>query len=445
MTLIITLAAPWAIHQSSDYRLTFGNGPRDDAASKHLSFICDGLMAQVCFTGVAQVRLGSPMTIDWISEIITQAQGMNFSDIDEIASRIATRGSQSVSGLPVSSRMLTVVIAVMERGKEPRLVMASNCERFDSPRTSSKTNLEVTSIKVTEPRLFTFGWDIAVPDNDRNDLIKLLRSDSENGVIQEAIADVNKRVAENPASQGYISKECMVSSLRPNLRSHSMNFGLTPGNPHILLGGTDFSQIVKTLLPPGKLIAIRQTAGVSATANELRPDPPPEGEPRTFNFVTPTSSRTGIVSKFGGKLDKLIIEGMTGSVKLRKNEWVSATINIVTWEAGEPARISNDSSPWPPWLTLPNRPSIDGVQPASWDYSFDVALGPETNTLHIRKMSTALISTLEKPLAVLEPTEWFEMVAPKDGLTLIANVGEKSITGTIEALFHIRDSPDVKR
>jgi hypothetical protein len=267
MTLLLVLAAPWAIHQSSDYRLTSLNptqmpGPDDMAGSKQLTVNSTGFVAQICFTGVAQV--GSLKTRDWISEIVAQAAEPI--DIKQVVSEIAVRGTKAVNSVPASHRMLTVLVAIAEHGKNPRLAMVSNIDRLDgSRRAKSLDRLEVSFLTPIRPMVFSFGCDIGLSRADKRHLLNLLRKTQDSNRIKEALGSVNKLVAQSPQSGGMISEGCMVSSLFADGTSSAINFGEVPGIPDSFMGSFNVGDLLRKNLraAPGKQITMVQSAGAS--------------------------------------------------------------------------------------------------------------------------------------------------------------------------------------
>jgi len=401
-----------------------------------------GLVAQLCFTGVAQI--GMLKTREWISQIIAQATQPI--DIDLIASEIAIRGTTAVKTLPADRKMLTVVVAIVEHGKRPRLVIVSNMDRFDGPRrTQPLDKLEVSSIVPTKPMLRVFGYDAGLSHVNRRYLMRLLRDDSDVNTIKEALASVNKRTAQSPNSRGLVSEECMVSSLLFDGSSSTINFGEVKGIPDNFMGNMNVGEFVKTHFKaaPGKHPAFVQSASVSQASTQGAPELLPEGEPRILRFSTPTSTMTGIGNTFGGKFDKLTIGGLSDSIAIRKNEWVSAIINTINLEMGQTTREESGFRLFP-GLELENLPTVEGAQPRNWNYTFDVTIEKMVHTLSVRKMSMAFRSVnCTQPLPILGPTEELVMMAPRDGLTLSADVKEGLITGTIEASFLLRDFPEL--
>jgi len=444
MTLLLALASPWGIYQSSDYRLTAvpAGTPEDDiAGSKQLTVSSIGLVAQVCFTGVAKVS-GS-RTRDWISEII--ARTPQPLDIDRVVAEVVARGTEAIRALPLHLKMLTILVAIVKRDEKPRLVMISNIYRFDGLRRDQPlANLEVYSLRPSRPSVFVFGFDPAVSRSDRKFLESQLRVDCESKVILDSLASVNGHAARNPLSRGMISEGCMASSLLADGRSSAINYGEVEGIPDSFFGNINISEFVRTHFKaaPGKQITLRQSAGISGSTKGA-PELLPEGEPRILHFSTPTSSMNGIANTFAGPFDKLIIGGLTGSVLIRKNEWTSAVINTVGFEAGQTTQDEKGFRLFS-GLQITNLPTVEGAQAGSWDYTFDVLVERTVHTLNFRRMSMAFRSVnCKQPLPILGPTEELVMAAPKDPLTLSANPEHGVVTGVIEAQFLLRDFPEL--
>ena len=168
---------------------------------------------------------------------------------------------------------------------------------------------------------------------------------------------------------------------------------------------------------------------------------PADREPRTLQFSNPSTSIKGIANISGGEFDKLTIEGSSGSVSIRKNEPVSVVLAKIRFEAGPTGPAPRKARfPFFARFTIPNPPTIDGVQLQTWNYPFDVLLDGKLHTLIIRKMSTALRSVhFPRPLSILGPTEELAISAPRNGLALTAQADEGAVTSTIEAELVLRD------
>jgi hypothetical protein len=277
-------------------------------------------------------------------------------------------------------------------------------------------------------------------------LLNLLRHTHDAKIIKEALAAVNKSVAQNPKSRGSISEGCMVSTLLADGSTSRINFGEVAGIPDDFMGNTNVGQFLRKNLQaaPGRQITLVQSASAFRTGNEGYTQLLPEREPRTLHFSTSTSVMPDTAKSFGADFDKLVLTGKRGTVMIRKNEPVTVALNTITWEVEPSAEYANEIRMFPAFK-ITNLPTIEGVQPRMWDYGFDVSTEQQNaRTLTIRTNSVAFRSAnFERPLPLLDPTEELVMVAPKGGLKLSVPPTEHSATGTIEAEFLLRDFPEL--
>src|SRR5579863_3505509 len=133
MTLLLTAMNTVAIHQSSDYRLTdlsVGKPVEDSAGAKQVSFGGMDFAAQVSFTGVAAV--GGIRIRDLISKAVTSAT--KASEIQDVVKHLVASSTSAVKGLPPEKCFLTILLAVTQEGRLPRLFLLSNADRPDGPR-----------------------------------------------------------------------------------------------------------------------------------------------------------------------------------------------------------------------------------------------------------------------------------------------------------------------
>jgi hypothetical protein len=197
----------------------------------------------------------------------------------------------------------------------------------------------------------------------------------------------------------------MVSSLLRDGRSSAVNFGEVAGIPDNYMDNVNMADFVRTEFKPApgkKLTLVRSASFAAMSGSESYPELLPEGELRSFEFSTPSSSLSGIGNTFGGDFDKIILEGRTGSATIRKNEWTSIVLNTIRWELGETTR---DESGFRLFrgLRITNLPIVEGAHPRSWDYTFDVSITREVHTLRFNRMSMAFRSAnCERPLPIEE-------------------------------------------
>jgi hypothetical protein len=236
----------------------------------------------------------------------------------------------------------------------------------------------------------------------------------------------------------------MASALLADGRSFSINYGEVKGIPDSFVGQMNVGKLLRENLPGSA--TLKQSAGRSVGKAKDAPHLLPEGEPRHFQFSNPDALMTGIANVSGGAFDKLRIEGMNGTVSVRKNEPAKVVLAKVHFEAGPtgPAPRTVQEMPLFARFAIANPPTVDGVQPRNWSYGFDLAVDGELHTLQLRPLSTALRSVnLPQPLSILGPTEELTILAPLDWLILTARPNEGPTTGTIEGQFVLRDFPEL--
>jgi hypothetical protein len=443
MTLLLSLLSSRHIFQSSDYRLIgFQNGiavPEEDVAgAKQLSVHSHGLVAQISFTGVARVK--QLKTRDWLRDILKEVA--HPIDIDSLALEISCRGANAIKGLPLNLKMLTVAIAVVQTDRKPWLILVSNIDRLDGPRRSLPLDtLEISSLTASQPKLFALGYDVGVNKNDRSYLEHLTRSNPEIQPVMAGLNLVNVRAAKNPKSKGFISEGCLISCLKASGDTSSRNFGAVKGIPDDFLGKFNMGELLRKGFPRNDIALVQSASASTAHTRELLP----EGKPRTLEYSNPSMSVTGIGNVSGGEFDKLTIQGLSGSVSLRKNQEVSVVLAKIHFEAGPtgPAPRYESEIPLFAKYSIQNALTLDSVPLRDLKFHFDIVVNEELHILQIRQSSVGLRSLhYPTPFRILGPTEEFAMSAPKNGITLTARSGGPPVTGTLEASFMLRDFPE---
>lgn len=391
--------------------------------------------AQISFTGIAEYA--GQKTRDWILKVISETKQPL--DIDEVARNLVALGQDFMAPIPRKQRILTILIAVVEHDKCPRVLLVSTSSPFVSPRLAQPQDcLTVFSRVPKKPILLVLGARESVIRHDRKLLKKLIRTKATPSEIQEALARVNNRAATSPESRQLISAGCMVSSLLPDGRTYTRNFGSVEGFPETMMGGMNvLDPVRKHLRPtPGKKITFVQSASSRGRGHSL---PAPEGAHRIVRFSTPDTSASGIANTFGGQFDKLVLRGLQGQICLRKNEWAHVVFNVVTFEIG-PTTLDESGFRLFEWLKVSNVPTVEGAQPGSWDYVFDVSISKKTHTISIHQNSMAFRSANQHRLAtILGPTEELLMLAPHNGLLLEASPESPIVSGQIHAAFLLRE------
>jgi len=443
MTLLLTAMNTAAIHQSSDYRLTdlsTGKPVEDSAGAKQVSFGGMDFAAQISFTGVASV--GGVGIRDLISKVV--APVTRASELQAVVGSLATAGTDAIKNVALDKRFVTILLAVTQGGKLPRVFLISNADRPDAARLQSPLGvLEVHEVVALSPRALICGLTAAVSLADRKLLRQLSRSSQSSGQIRNVLAEINKRAA--GSSKGGISAECMVSSLLADGTRSSQNIGLVAGIPDAFVGSTNIAEFIKGHFrpAPGKKITLVQTAG-RFTGQLGRPAPVPSevGEPRTVVFSAPSTTTNFSIDNAPGP--SVSLNGLSGTVMVQKNLWATSTLNTVTFQI-DPARRYSKLPISIEWVQLPNLPMVDGAQPHTWNYLLNLKIDESRkHTLSVSQNSMAFRSVnCPAPLPVLAPNEELVMVAPPEMLVLTASPEAPMATGRIQARFLLRDLPEL--
>jgi hypothetical protein len=322
MTLLLTAMNTVAIHQSSDYRLTdlsAGKPVEDSVGAKQVSFGGMDFAAQLSFTGVAAV--GGVRIRDLISK--TVASATKASEIEGVVNRLVASGTTAVKGLPQEKRFLTMLLAVTQESRLPRLFLMSNADQPDNRRLLKLLDvLEPYEIVALSPRTLICRFTEAVSVADRKFLRQLSQSDQPAREIQAALGEINKRAAAK--SKDWISAECMVSSLLADGTRGAQ-----------IVGSTNVGDFIKRHFraAPGKKITLVQSAG-RFTGGRSRPAPATTeiGEPRSIAYSAPATAKTLSVENSPGPQVKL--DAISGAATVQKNLWVTMALNTVTLEIG---------------------------------------------------------------------------------------------------------------
>jgi hypothetical protein len=367
--LLVTLAGDSAIHQSSDYRLSCQGVPTETAnGAKQLSIRRLSWMATIGFTGIAIDGQGY-VTRDWLYE-----EGVSvdpFTDPATFVENLAQRGTRELKRFTHYDRRLSVVVSVGMLGR-CRLFLVSNFEEpLKSPLGTVLDALRWFEIELSsQPLVLVHGASGAVPKSEKRILKEMFRRNVDPKAMRARLAAINRLAASRYAQT--ISQGCWVTSTYADGRSQSVNDGEVPGIPYEIGHGLEESGLVRRLLhpPAGNEIVLRQSASA------FGPTAPPVevGEPRLIRFSTPTSSLVGIGQPPGSEFPRLVIAGLSGTVELRKNVWVKAVLNKVTFEI-DPARDNAGGPLALEQLKLTNVPTVDGSQPLNWDYIVDLHVG----------------------------------------------------------------------
>src|SRR5256885_11253051 len=124
--------------------------------------------AQISFTGVASV--GGLGIRDLISKVV--APVTRASELQAVVGSLATAGTDAIKNVALDKRFVTILLAVTQGGKLPRVFLISNADRPDAARLQSPLGvLEVHEVVALSPRALICGLTAAVSLADR----KLLR------------------------------------------------------------------------------------------------------------------------------------------------------------------------------------------------------------------------------------------------------------------------------
>jgi hypothetical protein len=363
MTLILTVANSSGVHQSSDYQLTdpgTGAPVSDRAGSKQLDAEFKGLNLQLAFTGVASVRTGSSTqrTIDWLSaELKALPQD---SSLQDICNALSKRGAAAMK--PLGPRgVLTLILACSGVGEPFRVAVVSNAHWGEHP-PRAKDHFDIAIHVIKKPFSLISGFRDSVPPLERHRIRALARASAQD--IQDGLAAINAIAAGN--SQGYVSKECWVTSQQASngggLRFAAINVGEQKGLVTHVRGGFDVFDWVKKNFraAPGKEIGLRQRVSMMIPGQEdVRPVPPPEGDSRKFTLSG--SSATGpLLSASGQHCASVEIAQLECVIIARRNEEVTVPFARVKFSGTHPM-CADFPRPLLPWPSLTPSLAVDGV------------------------------------------------------------------------------------
>lgn len=438
MTLLITLANKSVIHQSSDYRLSWGGNVVETAnGTKQLSVSAECWTARVAFTGIAFDGHGYH-SIDWLREEGVSADSKD--GLEAFVKKLSWRGSKELQRVKAEYRHLTVLVAAIE-ARRCRLFLLSN---FEAPRQNWRRmpldTLQWYEVDLSKPVVQINGTRGAMRRWDEKCLERTLRKNGNPQAIRDRIAVANQQAARQPRFEKLISEGCWVVSLFADGTEHGQNYGEIPGIPESVMPGYDLRGDLQNILrsAPGKQVVLRQTASVHGA--KLVPLPPPTGVPREIRFSTQTTILDGIALGCSVEFPRLTFEGRNGVVIPRKNEQVTAVLGTMTLEI-DPTTLGGMTLER---QKLTNVPLVDGACPRTWDYVFDLHGAVGAYTLQLRQNSVALRTTHCTGLDALCPNEELVLVAPVGNLMLHATPKNPSVTVEVVASFLIRDFPELE-
>jgi hypothetical protein len=487
MTLLLGLVSKFAIHLSSDFRLT-GIGNRkpieDEVGSKQLHFTFQSFTAHLAFTGIAQV--GQVKTVDWVSKTMFRlSQSIKAEDAIR---ELAETATAQFRNLPKQLRQLTMMIAVVMAQKAARLFVVTCNENPHGPALMEPLEEFVTyEFDTYKPDVLLYGYTGAVSSADRKFLKKLNGNDNRDEV-RAALARVNARSAKN--SNGMISSGCLVTSILPGGNAELQNFGGTPG---LLLPLDQERHLIQQLLPGKRPVFLQgrqvRTSGASTSTTTpmsvsegstlvvtLRSEKPPLfltdsagntftnasamngwnispeeeeleyenkvsqetiGDPKTVQLV-PGKAAGSIMTARGTALGAITIDGVPMQLTLRKNKIVIEILNSISVKLDPAVEYRGPSHTM--LGTISCIPTIDGIQPLRWDYSIEVVITESGCTLSIRKMAVGFRSVnYQRKTNFLSSSEELALVAPRRRVELTVSKSTPTAAANIEARFLLRD------
>jgi hypothetical protein len=489
MTLLLSLVGPGGIHQSSDFRLTDVTTRRpidDEFGSKQLHHMTSTWSAWISFTGFAQI--GNRKTRDWILDSLKRATG----SADAAMAELAAIASLELRQVPRKDWFLTIVATVIESSRAARLFVLSCVDRPAKPPLSQPLDhFEVQELSINNPQVLIFGCAHTVTKADRKFLEKLNRGRADHSEIRRSLARVNARSAKR--SNGVVSDGCLVSSTTPDGRNAVENFGGTPGVTADMAGSAQMLEVI-TKAQKGKRPLFRQGRAASAAGvKELTLEPmnvlegstlvakcvgdsPPlfvtdslgntfrqlqasfgaraidedaewakleEGLVAGPTHLIPFSSTSHSVTfngPDGSKYGSMEIVGMEGDAVLAKNRVAKITLGTATVHI-TPAFKHSTQAIRTTW-DIRSVPTINGVQPHSWEYTVDMVLDASGGMISIRRNSVALRSAnFASPLPYLTESE--ELVVASSTRPTLIKISEdqRSVSASLEARLFLRDVP----
>lgn len=440
MTLLITAATKHALYLSSDYRLSDKGKPVETSnGAKQLSVQGKCWIAQISFTGVARDGHGYD-TRAWIRDVVKSLPPD--APVERLVDALVDRGTRAIATIQKFVTRLTLVVAAVENHK-CRLFLLSNWEALFMPPPRGLAELHSREVTLTRPRVLVHGNMNTLPRSVRRRILQLVTGDSGRELICSTLAMANEFAARG--SGGNISSSCWIQSLFSDGNSYGRNHGKVPGLPSsIHAGSDDMNKWISTEFPmaPGEQRVLLQSVGFMGRGI---PAPTEIGEPRTIRVLSPATSVSITLGKGGPVIGALSTPGITGELTVRKNQYAYASLGAITFE-GNAATLNAARTFVGRRLRMPCVPTVDGAQPRTWDYTFDVKFDDTTLEINARQNSMAFRSVnLPSPMPVLGPSEELLMVAPFDGLRMSVSALAPKSTGNIQGQFLLRDFPELRR
>jgi len=234
MTLNMTLVAPYAIYQCSDFQLSVWNTQKQKY--DELPYVCQKQIfvnsfdwsATVTFTG-----LGSTRTIKvdkWLADqVISLPMDASYNDLIK---RLFT-ATAWLRGVPEKDRRHTFIVTGFI-GTAPIITLVSNFEDLDGAQLNTpKNDLFRSEKRPRNPRLVLTGWKQAVRKEDRLLLRNQIRRNILPQDFHDLLAKVNVRSAESDEAESTVSKACFTAHLLPDGTGESRPHGLSENEAYM--------------------------------------------------------------------------------------------------------------------------------------------------------------------------------------------------------------------
>jgi hypothetical protein len=432
MTLLITLASTSAIHQSSDYRLSYKGVPLETRNGvKQVHFSAVNWTGFVTFSGISSDDQGYN-TISWLTELSSSLDPAL--SVEAFVSAVAARGTVRLNRA-TGDRRLTLLVAAVANSR-CQLYELTNWERQDvRDRCGGLGALSHRQINISVPTVLVHGARRALPAGAREALLRQYRATADIGRVRAALEACN-RLAHSRNRQ-EISPQCWVHSLFKDGGTAGFNSGRAPGSPTFLWLGTDASQI---RLPSEIQQSARTLIQMVGVRGAGVPTPPPEGPERVAAIISPSAEWR----EPNSALPRITMLPSNTQLTLRKNQTVTFPLCTAELEI-DPARKYSTPMDLPAYTRIACLPSVDGASPRDWQYICDFKIIDGSLEVTLRQLSVALRSkNLAARLPLLADDEELVLVAPTGSLVLVASRESPLIRADLLAQIQIRGFPELR-
>jgi hypothetical protein len=419
MTLILTIANPLAVYQSSDYQLIDRDTKRpvsDSAGSKQLQASFKDLNLMLAFTGVAAV--GTQRTIDRLSAVL---RGLpHESDFASICEALR----QNVRPLGKFG-LLTLVVSAVSIGKRPRIAFISNADWQTVP-PKFKNEFSIDLRTISKPFWRISGFQDCVPETEIARLKAIAKkTDATQSEVMDKLAQINATSAGN--SGGWVSDECWVTVQTGNdreIRQASRNVGGQAGFISHVVSGIDIADFIRQNFQAASGQELRLVQG-AGTMGQGVPQPGPEGDPK--DFILSGSAQTAILKSPSGQ-QAVSIEIVPIPTTVSVRHFDSVTVPFAEIRLTSIGTVEKDfPRPKFPWPTLFTPLSLDGVTVPDRQYSLGYWI---QGGLHCVEICESHCPVRESK--VLGDDDELHIVAPVGNQVFRLEDGD-TVTGTLNA------------